>query len=222
MLQDPLQTLRSLHTLLTQAWGAIASAPNLRSQLTRLCLGIAFPTGIACKWPNQAKFELPSLAPLAQLQASSGTHTATGSRAPAVCFIMPGLHACLVPGSLECCTTPELVRPALLPSPSTQRILAPQELEVAFDQGEYGYCEYSKLVLPADTWLPPSLRHLRLPAAPVQPPAGAGPLGLPLLPVAGLAATLTSLMCFTVRGWAVGHSLCLAAVDAVAGWLPAA
>lgn len=52
-----------------QAWAAIAAAPNLRSQLTQLCLGIAFDKAGDEGGPA---FEMPSLTPLAQLQARPG------------------------------------------------------------------------------------------------------------------------------------------------------
>lgn len=61
----------AIHTiryhLPAQAWGAIAAAPNLRSQLTRLCLGI--PVDNAPRQRGTASaFAMPSLAPLSELQ----------------------------------------------------------------------------------------------------------------------------------------------------------
>lgn len=53
-----------------QAWGALAAAPNLHTQLTRLCLGVGFE-GDPWDRRHSPIFRLSSLAPLAQLQASS-------------------------------------------------------------------------------------------------------------------------------------------------------
>lgn len=60
-----------------QAWAAIVASPGLRSHLTRLCLGIAFDPDSPRRRHTPA-FQMPSLAPLAHLQARPRAAAAAG------------------------------------------------------------------------------------------------------------------------------------------------